>query len=372
VHIFVYSHMMGMMMSNVKIIVVEDNIDDISVFKDAVKRFEAENDLKLECDICKSTTEAFEKLDSSYDGAIIDIALGELHTDGNDVVKKLLKQNARIPIAIYTGTPDGSEYKQSNITTYKKGDPDVLSNILTNFADIYKTGLTKIMGTRGRIETALDDVFVNNIFPQIDVWVEHGKEDSQKTETALLRHTLNNLLQALSYETELSFPDEFYLPALPGQTLNGDILNEKETGNFYVVLNPSCDLVLRPSKKPGEPDKPKTDHYLLVLIEKKHLVLNEQKKRNNLKSYLNNNIPNYHWAPKTLQFQGGFISFQQIKTVPINNLRNDFDDAVLQISPSFMKDVSARFSMYYGRQGQPDMKIDGRVDSIMKSLPELT
>jgi len=47
--------------------------------------------------------------------------------------------------------------------------------------------------------------------PQKETWVAYGEKDAIRTEKALLRHTLNHLLQILDDEVDNCFPEELYI-----------------------------------------------------------------------------------------------------------------------------------------------------------------
>lgn len=161
-------------------------------------------------------------------------------------------------MVVFTGTPQNFEQDPSNIKTYKKGEVRY-DEIFDYFFDIYNTGLTKIFGGRGTIETEMLKIFWNNIFPSIDSWKLHASNDKE-TEKALLRFTVNHLLELLD-DSGICFPEEMYiLPLNPDHLKTGTIVSKKETREKYIVLSPSCDL----AKHNG---KFKTDRILVCGIE---------------------------------------------------------------------------------------------------------
>ena len=231
--------------------------------------------------------------------------------------------------------------------------------ILDKFWEIYNTGLTHIMGGRGRIEQYLNEVFLKNLLPQIKTWISYGEIDSERTEKALLRYALNHLFQLLEEDEKHYFPEEVYLhPPMSEKITTGSIVKE-ETGNQpFVILSPACDLVIR---KNGEF---KTDRILLVEIESESGVVNvalngitrKRSKENKLRDVFNNNHTDYyHWLPKTNFFDGGFLNFRKLNVLNNTDFNKKFGKPTIQISPFFVKDIVARFSSFYARQGQPDV-----------------
>ena len=85
-------------------------------------------------------------------------------------------------------------------------------------------------------------------------------------------------------------------------------------------------------------------------IEKVQMSLN-QLQHNGYSTY-------FHYLPETKVFSGGFINFRKIETFKLKDFRKTFEDPIAKISPSFVRDIVARFSSYYARQGQPDFDLD--------------
>jgi len=347
-------------MNAFRLLVVEDNEDDLNVSRDSLDRYEHETKREIEVIECKTVEEAFERLDSSFDGAIIDLKLGDRGDEGNEVINRIVESQFRIPIAVLTGTPDSANSSFSYIGVFKKGET-TYSQLLDRFWGIHNSGLTRIMGGRGVIEQTLNRVFLENLLPQIDVWVAYGNADSSRTESALLRHTLNHLLQLLDDENDRCFPEEAYIyPPLVKTLKTGSIVTRKADKTSFVVLNPACDLVIRKNKDS------KTDRILLVEVEPGKTILEtalngitkKDKRTAKLEDVFRNNYTDYlHWLPETkLGFsESRFLNFRKISTMSKEDFAKAFNAPDVQISPSFIKDIVARFSTYYARQGQPDI-----------------
>ena len=84
-----------------------------------------------------------------------------------------------------------------------------------------------------------------------------------------------------------------------------------------------------------------------------------------------NNYSNfYHYLPQTSEFKGGIIDFRKIDTYKPTDFKSKFDDPDVQISIAFTKDIVARFSSYYARQGQPDFDFKTLVDDLKNCVAE--
>lgn len=345
-------------MNTMKILLVEDEKDQQDIFEHSIEVFNDKNILNVECEIVADVQCALDKMDGSFDGAIIDLRLGDNDEGGNEIVQQLGGSFTRIPIIFVTASPDLVNDHPSVIKTRSRADATYESDLLL-FRDIYNTGLSRIMGGRGLIEQRLSEVFLENLLPQIQTWVSYGTENSERTEKALLRYALNHLLQLLEEDGECCFPEEFYLyPPVSEGITTGSIVKEKENNQLFVILSPACDLVIR---RNGEF---KTDRILFVEIESENEVVNtaldgirrRQSKENKLRDVFNNNHTDYyHWLPKTEFFEGGILNFRKLKTLSKDCFDEKFAKPEIQISPSFVKDIVSRFSSYYARQGQPDI-----------------
>lgn len=349
-------------MNKLRLLIVEDVEQELESFRDDLEDYTHEKKRDIDLIECKTLEEALNTLDNSFDGAIIDLKL-ENHrsNEGNQVVEKIVESFFRIPIAIFTGNPGDWDHslneKTMLIDVFTKGETGYYE-LLDRFWEIYNTGLTRIIGGRGLIEQRLSEVFLKNLLPQIKTWISYAETDSVPIEKALLRYTLNHLFQLLEENDTRCFPEEFYLyPSGSEEITTGSIVKEKTTNQPFVILSPACDLVRRNGEF-------KTDRIFLVEIEGENDVVNvalngikrKQSKQNKLRDVFNNNHTDYyHWLPETDFFEGGILNFRKLKTLNEDNFEEKFGKPTIQISPFFVKDIVARFSSFYARQGQPDI-----------------
>ena len=358
-------------MSGIKLLVVEDDPQDIGVCRSTVERYQDERQREVELVECKDVDEAFVKLDNTFDGAIIDLRLGDEGDEGNQIIQRIKERLYRFPVAILTGTPGSADTDFSYIGVFKKGDTGAgYGDLLDRFWRIYDTGLTRILGGRGIIESRLGDVFWKNLLPQIETWEGYGAADSTRTENALLRHTLNHLIQLIDEDIERYFPEEFYLYPPPSKNVRtGSILKDKESNQHFAVMSPDCDLVIRADGTRN------TDRILFVEVVAPGVLFDwfgstspsalGSSRKDSFVNRLENNGPRYyHCLPQTDFFPLGFLNFRGVSTVAVKDLEGKFDlPPRVQISPPFVKDIVARFSSYYARQGQPDIDFADLLES---------
>ena len=242
--------------------------------------------------------------------------------------------------------------------------------LLNNLLEVYKTGITKILGGRGHIEQAMQRVFWNNIIPQLNTWKSHAKEGKQ-TEKALLRFTINHLMELLEEDGEFCFTEEMFIaPPVSSGVKTGSIVKRKDIEQYYIILSPACDLAIRQCGTCN------TDRYLLCKIEdfeeiKNHVLsgTSGQKERvNRLSRLLANNLNNYyHWLPKGHEFPGGIINLRNCMAITKDDFNASFDSPKIQVSKHFIKDIVSRYSAYYARQGQPDFDCKNIANTMLNN-----
>ncbi|MDE0011350.1 MAG: response regulator [Candidatus Poribacteria bacterium] len=340
-------------MNKLKIMFIEDDEDAQELFIGVVDVFNRKNqqhNLKVEYKIAADPVEASDIIDSSYDGAIIDLKLDDDDEAGNRIVKDLYETFTRIPIIFVTAFADLVNDHPSVIKTRRREDGTYESD-LQLFQQIQDTGLTRIIGNRGVIEQQLREVFLKNLLPQIETWISYGETyketDPDRTEKALLRHALNHLYQLLE-DNERYFPEEVYLhPPMLDKITTGSMV--KANNQWFVVLSPACDLVIR------EDGKYNTDCILFAEIERVKDALDGSKSKGKVTELCTNKHTYRHWLPKTDFFEGGVLNFRKLASLNKDDFDKKFGKPIIQISPFFIKDIISRFSSYYARQGQPDI-----------------
>ena len=330
-------------MNKPKLLFVEDADSDLTAFLESVDVYQAEHGREIEIVPCTTLTDAMATLDGSFDGAIIDLTLNGQADGGDKVINRIIGSMYRIPIAIFTGTPIHRDEKHVEVFIKAEAEHDEIIEWLCGY---YDTGLTRIMGGRGEYEKVLFRVFTRSLVPQIDRWIAYGKADQDRTERALLRHTLNHLLHLLYEDSEDCYPEEFYLsPPLTEDIRTGMILSHNDEHSRCVVMSPACDLAVRDN---GDFN---TDRILIAGLDTEESVPS-----GNRGYAKRNRIGHFHWLPRTGFFEGGFLNFRKLSTSEPDMFREMYTPVQIQLAPSFLKDVISRFSSYYARQGQPGIE----------------
>ncbi|MCU4548950.1 response regulator [Acinetobacter pittii] len=366
-------------MENIKVLLVEDNKTAIQQFEMNLKEFNSENtNYRIDETIVENYEQALKMIDKTFDAIILDLALNQNHQGGNDIAKRLEENNIRVPILFVSGNHGNVQENPLIISKRSRDDGDYEDDFY-KILEVYKTGLTNILGGRGEIEQKLSDIFKNTVIPELEVWTKYASIETtpKHTEKALLRLVVNHLTHLLEDDESLSYPEEFYVYPVKDKILRtGTLLKSKGSNEFYISLSPACDLAQRKGKC-------KTDRLLIAEIEPisniKHAIdeslkdqpdnsKKRQKVQKQLSSYFNNNFSNYyHSLPKIEKFPGGFINFRKAKSLTEEEVENDYEIKDIQISSPFVKDILSRFSSYYARQGQPVILFDHHIRELIEA-----
>lgn len=296
--------------------------------------------------------ELLEKDPEKFDIAIVDMRFGRDPAKGNDFIKKIDETCLRIPVFVYTNTPDAID---CNCYQWYCKDQRGVQEILDECVSLGKTGLINILGHRGLLELYLKTIFQKNLLPSIKKgnWFTYAESDPSKTEKALLRYTISHMQQFLDEDEEKYYPEEVYIyPPVKDQIQTGSIVQCLKTGGYLIVISPACDVALRGGRCLAE------KFQLLEIADyedtiktrcRRNIVTQDGLKKNKYSFY-------FHYLPKTGFFPGGFVNFRRIHSVTPRKMKDYFSIPKLQVSPSFCKDIVSRFSSYYARQGQPEIE----------------
>jgi CheY-like chemotaxis protein len=359
-----------------KLLIVEDEPAQIQLYEDNIESFNKTSDVKIEYDKFLNIEEAKGSLLSpEYDGAIIDLKLsqGTEELEGLEIVEEI-EQNQRFPIFIVSGSISSIDDKEENAFFKKRKRDTDFKKILSELVEIYQTGITKILGRTGNIEKYLTSIFWNHLSNSMELWVKDKTRTPDEKQKSLLRYILMHIQEYLEIDENSEFEDyhpaEVYItPPVKNKAFTGDIVINKENKNRFIVLTPSCDLA-----------QGKAKFILLASIEnitdgifnEKVNIIRKGKSKPEviseseliLKKLISNSFSNkYHYLPKYEHIESGLINFQKINTISIKNLKDEFN-IIAATNSSFSKDIVARFSYYYSRQGSPDFNVNEIYNSI--------
>ena len=378
------------MKEKIKVLIIEDTASDIETYQDTIttinmdlEGFEITATYKRNLE---EASAAIHELKDDLDGAFIDLRLRTGTTvdvnEGNDLISEIYGK-LRFPIIVLTNTPGAfdTKFPQSQfLQVFTKTDVEYY-DVLMSVVEIYKTGITKILGKKGMVEHMLDNIFWKNISKSLTDWLS-----VEGAEKPLLRYTLTHLQEHLEISEDGSefdnvLPLESYItPSIKTYFFTGDIIHKKsdKTKN-YLILTPACDLAPH-----GETKLPKTKDILLAEIQpltegvfndkikvaKKVPENDEQEKicenaKSELQKIIKNNFSaKYYYLPHTSIYQGGLVNFQKLNSIKYSQVKTDYEK-IGTVTSQFVKDIIAKFSFYYSRQGSPDFDFESIIKSYL-------
>lgn len=357
------------------LLIVEDDKPTIQSYRDNIESFNRKSDIQIEAEVIDNLEDAKNSLISpNYDAAIIDLKLSSNTVDleGLEIVDEI-QNKLRFPLFIVSGSLGQVQQEESAFLKKRSRDGN-FKDILTEIIDIYKTGVTNILGQKGTIEKYLNSIFWNHMSNSMDLWINDATRTPKEKENSLLRYTLLHMQEHIDEELEKYHPSEFYITKpIKKNLFTGDIV---EVGkNRFLILTPSCDIVLRK-------DGTRNADFILFckikpldnvvknyeLLKHNTSVKNDNRKR--IINFFENKNQKYHFIPKAESIAPGLIDFQEKLTIPSLEVDELLEankiNRIATISQPFLKDIISRYSNYYSRQGSPDFDSDEIYKSIFK------
>lgn len=346
-----------------KLLIVDDNKTQRKLLTDAIDLFNTTGVTHISYEEAENLISAKEKLDNqSFDGAFIDLKLGnhDANISGNEIIKEILnfKKFPVIVLSGFLGDLESENNIQNNfLKLVNRGEEDY-SDLLIWFEKIYKTGVTSILNNQGQIQTNITHVFWKHVSEILPLFIEHKENvPTWDGEKVLLRYISSHLLEYLEISIDNNLEPvhsiEFYIkPPVKEKIFTGDVIKFKKDSTYGIILTPACDLATDIHR-----NKPKAKFVTVASIYKYDEVINGRKIEQIDQLKKNNLDLKFHFLPKTILFEGGFVNFQHIISIPIKDFNNkDKFEVECVITNPFRKDIISRFANYFSRQGQPSFE----------------
>lgn len=351
----------------INIIIVEDDIDQQKMYKDCIDEFNKEDaEYEIEVFQFKDDSEVPNTLyNHRIDAIIIDLnwGNGSLVAEGSMLVDKI-REDCRVPIFIISGNLGlfESDYEETIIFKKYQRDSVDFEQVLEEIKELYRTGYTKAIGNGSKLDKMIGEVFWQHMSKVIAHWKDFDEEIKVQRMLRFAATRINEMLTK-NGEDKHDYYDavEFYITQSENKKIfTGDIINYES--EQYIVMTAACDI-----------ENDKSDYVVLCKIDNE--ILNDiytglkednTKAKSNFDGYIKNNKQRYHLLPPCDLFPSGAVDFQCIKSVPKNEIESLKSD--ISINPVFVKDIQARFSHYYGRQGQPQLNKDSIIEWIKEKI----
>ena len=153
---------------SLKLFVAEDESNQMRRYEKSVEKWNEGGKGAIEILTAEDKNQAMEILESEdCDAAILDLMFQDDSSEqvtGNDLLD-IIKEQFRYPVYVVSGYPQalGDQFENHPfITVIPRGsirNDDLLEEIFSR----YSTGITKIMGKKGRLEEALNKVFWDHL-----------------------------------------------------------------------------------------------------------------------------------------------------------------------------------------------------------------
>lgn len=351
----------------IKILVVEDDSDQWQTYVDAANDTSSE-ELTIELTRYTSAAEARTGLlSNNFDGAIVDLNLSPdkpEEASGNEVLLQITGAH-RFPVLVVSGNLGNLDPRincSSFLRTYERDTPN--DEIFGYLLKIYSTGITKILGGRGQIEKSLGEIFWRHLAHDFGNW-DAGSLDSERT---LLRYVVAHLAEYLDIpdgEDNFYHEAEFYVrPPIRKHIATGDIV--ERDGFRFIVLSPACDVAVRGEDGDGKPVINAERVVLAPLVEvardrflERQIIKAENGKKaveKVLEKIIKGQRDKYALLPQYGDMYPAIVDLQNLHTLTLDEYLDL--NRIATVSGVFLKDIQSRFSAYYGRQGQPELKKD--------------
>lgn len=368
------------MTDTINIIVVEDNDSMYENYEDTAHDI-SEGGFQIK--LFRETTASNAKqalLSNEFDGAIVDLNLSRTspnEASGNDVLHEIMDKH-RFPVFVVSGNLQNVDpmlrERQSEFLRFFERETSN-SEIFDDLIRIYNTGITKILGGRGKIEKSLSEIFWGHLACDFNVW----PDPSISRERSLLRYTISHLTEYLDVpdgDDKFYHEAEFYIkPPIKEVIATGDLL--EIAGKRYVNLSPACDVAVR-SFDGGDPVI-NAERIVLAPVINVDLASfttagiikegdNAKKKKSALGDIVKGKRERFSFLPGYGDIKPSAIDFQNIRTFSFEEVRAA--KRIATVAGVFLKDIQSKFSAYYGRQGQPDLNKDELINRYKGFLDE--
>ena len=298
---------------------------------------------------------------------------------GNILLKNIVNKEI-VPITVRTGFPSKitQEINKNIIKVYSKETP-TLEKIIEELIDYHNTSIFSIFASGGKVDKHIKDFFWN-VLPECFTNRKEEIKDLDKAvqEKVVIRYVsswLNNKYMFNDGYLDVEPMEMYMFPNPIDKVCNCDIYKDNDSNEKFIVLTPACDLAN---------DKAENILFAKILnyaeVDAFYSIIKrclEQQNTNDISNGNKDKIASwsrnsheksmrYHFLPKVGFFDGGFIDFSLLTCLKYDREKNEFVERNLvkigTITDSFKRDIIARFSSYYQRQGQPTFN----ADSILK------
>lgn len=359
----------------VRMLYVEDDIGSADACNNSAEIFNEENDsFEIKIENAPNVANAKKLIrDKQYDAIILDLKLDSDSIEDGESVLNFVKENHRIPVAIFSGTPS-TAIPEIGVQFFMRGEA-AYSEIFRYLINSLNNTIYSVIGQNGALDKLIRRIFWERIIKDP---LLSGDNELQNDESLLMRQIVVHLQNLTTQSDDAQHPVDMYFRPFDQNRINtGTILvnidSASDTPSYNVVLSPPCDLTLRNGhfKTPCIVICPviEFERFYCERIIRPDSKNNSKEIKDNIHKLVGNNFSHYaHWLWPVGDFQGGVIDFRDISSQDEEMLQKTYSVFPYAIQESYMKNVLRRFASCYNRQGQPDIKSKVSISSLKKRI----
>ncbi len=358
-------------MKDLRILYIEDDKDNREELIDLLSDWKI-NDCKIIIEGEESFENATKRINNErFHLVILDLYKGRAGADGEIAGLTTLddvKRNLFVPIIFYSGNTSAVRNLKSQVVGFAtKGEGvDELKNEITRLTSHNLPFINENIYEfiNGKIKEYFWGTIQENntTFKPDDNDFSLGYLLLRNIGNSLYRDNIYKILGDNSIAEDKVHPMEFYIYPRNGDAEyeNGDILENNESKDVYVILTPSCDLISTRTRRRKAEKVLLVNAKLLTEIEEFIAYKGKQNKEN--KNNLSNIIASrkgdrYFFMPSTPFIANRVIDFQDKSMVNYDELNTNFT-RIAKLDNPFAQSMTAGFIRYYNRIGFPDIDVD--------------
>jgi CheY-like chemotaxis protein len=327
------------------------------------------------------------------DLVILDVRMGNYEEIQEEEVGRItlasIQERRFVPVIFNTGLPNLVEHLISHlIRVVTKGS---LDDLLEAVQSIFKSRLPTINRALIRHVEEVQRRYMWDFVAQH--WSELGEISDQSElahllarrlaislsvdEIQSLETELGGIIKSSNNEIDLVHPITYYvIPPLSKFPQPGDLYLRRngDASSYWVILNPSCDFVVRKS------GKCKVEYVLLARTtelkqspEFQDWCGNPTKGKSKLEKLIKDNregqADRYFFLPGVLDIPDLIIDFQLIESVNYEELKEHMWDRVASLDSPHTEALQSKFSRYFGRIGKPDLNSEIIFSRFVETSP---
>lgn len=311
---------------------------------------------------------------NNYHIVILDLFEGKAGAGGNPsglTTLEEIRKSIFIPIIFYSGnTTRVNNLRSQVIGVATKGEG--IENLKSEIERLTQHNLPYL---RENIHQHIENEFrkyfwdviqkENNKFKPEDNDYSLGYLLLRNIGNSLSKENIANVLEDASINQDKVHPMEFYIyPIISREFENGDIVQDNNSGEVFVILTPSCDFVER-FDGGGRSLGRKAENVLLAQATllcdrdelKNYLETRSKSNKNKLAELVTSKSDRYFFLPGTPFIRNRVVDFQNKKVIKYESLKSDFT-IIAKLDNPFAQSMTASFIRYYNRIGFPDIDVE--------------